>query len=219
MGASAVTTLTSTIADDAAIHAESASSSERIRVMVVDDNFVVRRGLQSSLELDPGMHVVGQAANGDEAIERCQQLQPHVVLMDIRMPGVDGLTGLGEMQRRYPGLCVVMMTGYGTSQTSIDAMRAGAFDYITKPPDLDALRRLIARALASGVAIEGAEDQDEPVKPSLVGETPAMVELYKMIGRLAKNDVPALFVGEHGTGKSLAIAMLHDSSARSTPHG
>jgi DNA-binding NtrC family response regulator len=107
-----------------------------------------------------------------------------------------------------------MMTGYGTSQTSIDAMRGGAFDYITKPPDLDGLRRVISRALASGTAVEPGDDLDAPVKPNLVGETATMVELYKMIGRLSKNDVPALFVGEPGTGKSLAIAMLHDSSAR-----
>ena len=131
------------------------------------------------------------------------------------MPGIDGMAGLDQMQSLHPGLCVVMMTGYGTSQTSIDAMRAGAFDYLTKPPDLDGLRRVIARALASGTAVAPATTiAAAPVKPSLVGETPAMVELYKMIGRLSKNDVPALFVGERGTGKSLAIAMLHDSSAR-----
>ena len=72
-------------------------------------------------------------------------------MMDIRMPGIDGMAGLDQMQARFPGLCVVMMTGYGTSQTSIDAMRAGAFDYLTKPPDLDGLRRDRSRArIASG---------------------------------------------------------------------
>jgi two-component system nitrogen regulation response regulator GlnG len=134
-------------------------------------------------------------------------------MMDIRMPGVDGMAGLGQLQQRHPGLCVVMMTGYGTSQTSIDAIRGGAFDYLTKPVDLDALRRLTARALQSRTPGQPSEPAAPP-KPQLVGETPAMLELYKMIGRLATNDVPALFVGEHGTGKGLAIAQLHDSSAR-----
>jgi two-component system nitrogen regulation response regulator GlnG len=135
-------------------------------------------------------------------------------MLDIRMPGVDGMAGLGQLQQQHPGLCIVMMTGYGTSQTSIDAIRGGAFDYLTKPVDLDALRQVTARALQSR-APAAATAPGEPPKPQLVGETPAMLELYKMIGRLATNDVPALFVGEHGTGKSLAIAQLHDSSARS----
>ena len=182
-------------------------------ILVVDDDASVATALGRFLDAEGHQaHVTSSVGEGLDAVASSR---PDLVMMDIRMPGVDGLTGLGEMQRRFPGLCVVMMTGYGTSQTSIDAMRAGAFDYITKPPDLDALRRLISRALASGAPVTTDADQAEPVKPNLVGETPAMVELYKMIGRLAKNDVPALFVGEHGTGKSLAIAMLHDSSARS----
>ena len=182
-------------------------------ILVVDDDAAVASALGRFLDAEG--HHARVTSSVEAGLEAAGKRRPDIVMMDIRMPGVDGLTGLAELQRRYPGLCVVMMTGYGTSQTSIDAMRAGAFDYITKPPDLDELRRLIARALASGAPVEVDADHQEPVKPNLVGETPAMVELYKMIGRLAKNDVPALFVGEHGTGKSLAIQMLHDSSARS----
>jgi two-component system nitrogen regulation response regulator GlnG len=154
------------------------------------------------------------ASSVGDGLACADDARPDLVMMDIRMPGVDGMAGLDLMQAKYPGLRVVMMTGYGTSQTSIDAMRAGAFDYITKPPDLDALRRLIARALVSRRADDSAEPS-APIKPSLIGETPAMLELYKMIGRLATNDLPALFIGEHGTGKTLAIRQLHDSSPRS----
>ncbi|HUQ89650.1 MAG TPA: sigma-54 dependent transcriptional regulator [Vicinamibacterales bacterium] len=182
-------------------------------ILVVDDDASVAGALRRFLNNEGhASRVVNGVAEGMQAIA---ERRPDLVMMDIRMPGLDGLTGLTRMQAGYPGLCVVMMTGYGTSQTSIDAMRAGAFDYLTKPPDLDALRRVIARALASGTPVASADDAAAPSKPSLVGETPAMVELYKMIGRLSKNDVPALFVGEQGTGKGLAIAMLHDSSARS----
>jgi DNA-binding NtrC family response regulator len=182
-------------------------------ILVVDDDAAVASALERFLDAEG--HHARVTSSVEEGLAAVANQRPDVVMMDIRMPGVDGLTGLGELQRRYPGLCVIMMTGYGTSQTSIDAMRAGAFDYVTKPPDLDALRRVIARALASGVPVDEAGEPHEPVRPELVGETPTMVELYKMIGRLAKNDVPALFVGEHGTGKSLAIGMLHDSSSRS----
>jgi DNA-binding NtrC family response regulator len=181
-------------------------------ILVVDDDASVAGALRRFLDNEGhDSRVVNGVTEGLAAITA---RRPDVVLMDIRMPGIDGLTGLDQMQASYPGLCVVMMTGYGTSQTSIDAMRSGAFDYITKPPDLDELRRVISRALASSGAVHQSDDGDAPAKPNLVGETPAMVELYKMIGRLSKNDVPALFVGEPGTGKSLAIEMLHDSSAR-----
>ncbi len=181
-------------------------------IIVVDDDASVAGALRRFLEVEGhGCRVASNAADGLAAID---ERRPDLVLMDIRMPGVDGLQALDQVQAKYPGLCVVMMTGYGTSQTSIDAMKAGAFDYITKPPSLDALRRLIARALAAGQPVAGDAEPSEPVVPRLVGDTPAMAELYKMIGRLAKNDVPALFVGEHGTGKSLAVAMLHDSSER-----
>ena len=181
-------------------------------ILVVDDDASVAGALRRFLDNEGhDSRVVNGVAEGLSAIE---QRRPDVVLMDIRMPGIDGMAGLDQMQSKHPGLCVVMMTGYGTSQTSIDAMRAGAFDYITKPPDLDGLRRVISRALASGTAVAPEAEVDAPVKPNLVGETPAMVELYKMIGRLSKNDVPALFVGEPGPGKSLATAMLHTSTAR-----
>ena len=181
-------------------------------ILVVDDDASVAGALARFLDNEGH---ASRVVNGvSEALAAIDARRPDIVLMDIRMPGIDGMAGLDQIQAKYPGLCVVMMTGYGTSQTSIDAMRAGAFDYITKPPDLDVLRRVISRALASSAAVDHGEEVDAPAKPSLVGETPAMVELYKMIGRLSKNDVPALFVGEPGTGKSLAIAMLHDSSAR-----
>lgn len=181
-------------------------------ILVVDDDASVAGALRRFLEIEG--HACRVASNAADGLAAIDERRPDLVLMDIRMPGVDGLQALDRVQAKHPGLCVVMMTGYGTSQTSIDAMKAGAFDYITKPPDLDALRRMIARALDAGHPVSGGAGESEPVSPRLVGETPAMVELYKMIGRLAKNDVPALFVGERGTGKSLAVAMLHDSSAR-----
>ena len=181
-------------------------------VLVVDDDASVAGALRRFLEIEG--HAFRVASNAMDGLAMIAERRPDLVLMDIRMPGVDGLEALDRAQAKYPGLCVVMMTGYGTSQTSIDAMKAGAFDYITKPASLDVLRRLIARALDSRQAVAAQAGEPESPAPHLVGETPAMAELYKMIGRLATNDVPALFVGERGTGKSLAVAMLHDSSAR-----
>jgi DNA-binding NtrC family response regulator len=181
-------------------------------ILVVDDDASVAGALRRFLEIEG--HGFRVASNALEGLALIEQRRPDLVLMDIRMPGIDGLEALDRVQAKYPGLCVVMMTGYGTSQTSIDAIKAGAFDYVTKPPSLDVLRRLIARAVDAGQPVAADAGDEEPPTPRLVGDTPAMAELYKMIGRLATNDVPALFVGEQGTGKSLAVAMLHDSSAR-----
>ena len=182
-------------------------------ILVVDDDASVAAALRRFLESEG--HLARVASSVSDGLDLAAAARPDLVLMDIRMPAVDGLVGLDHMQERFPGLRVVMMTGYGTSQTSIDAIRAGAFDYITKPPDLDSLRRLLARALAKGGNLGAAVESAVSLKATLIGETPAMLELYKMIGRLAKNDVTVLFAGEHGTGKSLAIAMLHASSSRS----
>ena len=142
--------------------------------------------------------------------------QPTLIMMDIRMPGVDGLQALRDIRRRFPSVYVVMMTGYGTSQTSIDAIREGAYDYLTKPLDLDELREVIRKALATQQASDtaAAPAADVGPRPALVGETAAMRDVYKVIGRLAAIDVPAVVVGEHGTGKQLVIATIHDNSPR-----
>jgi DNA-binding NtrC family response regulator len=180
-------------------------------ILVIDDDASVAQALQRFFESEG--HSTRVAASVADGLATAAAAPPDLVMMDIRMPGVDGLAGLGQLKHQDPGLCVVMMTGYGTSQTSIDAIRSGAFDYLTKPIDLAALRELTARALQARAHDDGGGPA-EPPHPQLVGQAPAMLDLYKKIGRLATNDVPALFVGEHGTGKSLAIAQLHDSSAR-----
>jgi DNA-binding NtrC family response regulator len=108
---------------------------------------------------------------------------------------------------------VVIMTAHGTSQTSIDAMRAGAFEYVTKPLDLDELRAVIGHALSAKAGTPDAPDPHHQ-RPALVGDSAAMQEVFKLIGVLAANDVPALVTGERGTGKELVVATIHDNSAR-----
>jgi DNA-binding NtrC family response regulator len=186
-------------------------------ILVVDDDQSIATAFERFLKHEG--HVCTLASNAEEAFRLVSERDPDLVVMDIRMPGSDGLEILQELRSRYPDLHVVMMTAYGTSQTSIDAIRAGAFEYLTKPLDLDQLRVVIRKALAAKAsrarAGQRGEASDEP-KPTvgLVGDTPAMQEVYKMIGRLAVNDVPALVAGEHGTGKALVVATIHVNSAR-----
>ena len=186
-------------------------------ILVVDDDQSVAKAFEYFLAFDG--HTCRIASNAEDAIRRIEEQRPHLVMMDVRMPGIDGLQALAEIRARFPGIYVVIMTAYGTSQTSIDAIRAGAFDYLTKPLDLDNLREVIGKALAAQhiADVVGASNVDtgpDAMPVSLVGATPAMLDVYKLIGRLATNSVPALIVGERGTGKRLTVATIHDNSPR-----
>jgi DNA-binding NtrC family response regulator len=184
-------------------------------ILIVDDDQAIATAFEHFLTYEG--HTFRLASSAAEGMALLEQRSPDVVVMDVRMPGVDGVTALQQMRRRFPNLYVVMMTAYSSSQSSIDAIRAGAFDYLTKPLDLDELRDVIGRALAARQAsgesaVAAAADLQPPV--TLIGDTPAMLEVYKLIGRLATNSVTALIVGEHGTGKDLVVATIHGNSTR-----
>src|SRR6185503_4426411 len=122
-------------------------------------------------------HTCLLASNADDALRLVDERRPALAFMDVRMPGVDGLQALKILRDRYPGVYVVIMTAHGTSQTSIDAMRAGAFEYVTKPLDLDELRAIIGHALSSKAG--GTEPVDAQHTPAaLVGDSPAMQEVF-----------------------------------------
>jgi DNA-binding NtrC family response regulator len=184
-------------------------------ILVIDDEASLASVFEQFL-LDAG-HQVRVASSAADGLAAIADRQPDVVFMDIRMPGRSGLEALQEMRARFPQVDVVMMTAYGTSQTSIDAIRTGAFDYLTKPLDLGRLRTVLAKALAAR-QVRQQGDGEVPDSPAdaaqLIGDTPAMVEVYKLIGRLSTNDVPALLVGERGTGKRAVTRAVHANSAR-----
>jgi DNA-binding NtrC family response regulator len=189
-------------------------------ILIVDDDRSVATAFQHFLSFEG--HDCRLASNAGDALQLIDERKPNLVMMDVRMPGVDGLQALEQIRAGFPDVYVVIMTAYGSSQTSIDAIRSGAFDYLTKPLDLDQLRGVIRKALAAQrTRTAGPQEGELPASATavvLVGESPAMQEMYKMIGRLATNKVPALIVGERGTGKQLVIATIHDNSPqRSQP--
>jgi DNA-binding NtrC family response regulator len=186
-------------------------------ILIVDDDRSIATAFERFLGYEG--HACRIASNVADALRLVGERRPSLIMMDVRMPGVDGLQGLEQVRAQFPDVSVVIMTAYGTSQTSIDAIRAGAFDYLTKPLDLDHLRSVIDKALAAqqtrGTSdADRAELPDLHAAPLLVGDSPAMLAVYKMIGRLSTNDVPALIVGERGAGKHLVVATVHDNSAR-----
>jgi len=184
-------------------------------ILVVDDDQSVASAFEKFLSFEG--HTCRLASNAEEAMEAIAARRPALVMMDVRMPGVDGLSALKQIRGTFPDIYVVMMTGYGTSQTSIDAIRSGAYDYLTKPLDLEEIRAVIRKAIdaqQTRTSAEVAETTAEDPLPRLVGSTAAMRDVYKTIGRLAGIDVPALVAGEHGTGKQLVIATIHENSSR-----
>lgn len=185
-------------------------------ILIVDDDRAVATAFQQFLGFEG--HDCRLASSAQDALQLIDERKPNLVMMDVRMPGVDGLQALEQIRASFPDVYVVIMTAYGSSQTSIDAIRNGAFDYLTKPLDLDQLREVIRKAL-DAQRTRSAEPADAslteaPSSVVLVGESQAMLEVYKMIGRLATNEVPALIVGERGTGKDLVVATIHDNSPR-----
>jgi DNA-binding NtrC family response regulator len=183
-------------------------------ILIVDDDQSVATAFERFLEHEG--HGCMLASSAEDAMRLIGERNPDLVMMDIRMPGTDGLQALQQMRSAHPDLYVVMMTAYGTSQTSIDAIRGGAFEYLTKPLDLNQLRAVIERALTARRSRDQVASPDrEPLPPvALVGDAPGMQAAYKLIGRLATLEVPALIVGERGTGRELVAATIHENSSR-----
>ena len=186
------------------------------KVLIVDDDESVRWVLKKSLEKE-GIETA-LAKNAQEALDRIKEGDIAIALMDIRMPGMSGFEALEKIQAENSGVSVIIMTAQATMQNAIEAMRRGAFDYITKPFDLDEVNILVRKAidvrrLSLEVNALRAEVR-EKYEGGLVGNTPSMQEIYKTIGRVAESDATVLINGESGTGKELVARAIHYHSKR-----
>ncbi len=187
------------------------------RILIVDDEESIRWVLKKALEKE-GLEAV-LAKDAAEAFSRLQEGGIAVVLMDIRMPGMSGLDALEKIQKEGRNISVIIMTAQSTMQNAIEAMRRGAYDYITKPFDLDEVSILVKKALDVRHLSEEVDtlraEVREKYEGGLVGATSAMQEIYKTIGRVAESDATVLIHGESGTGKELVARAIHFHSKRS----
>jgi two-component system nitrogen regulation response regulator GlnG len=188
------------------------------RVLIADDEDSLRWVLEKGLR-QAGYDVT--AAKDGEGALRAFEAEPYdLVFLDVRMPGMDGLTALAKLREIRPDAHVIVMTAHGTMETAIQAMQRGAYDYLAKPFDLDevlllAERALEARRLTQEVARLRTGLQEVKEFSALIGRHPRMQEVYKAIGRIAGSDVTILLRGESGTGKELVARAIHHYSRRS----
>jgi nitrogen regulation protein NR(I) len=187
------------------------------RILIVDDDQSMRYSLNRMLE-GQGLQL-SLAKNGAEALERFELDRPDLVVMDIKMPGQSGLEVLREIKEKDPKALVILMTAFGTTETAIEAMKYGAFDYILKPFDIPQMRGLVERALEVSRMMKKIvslpdREKAEAAEETLVGSSAAMQQIYKMIGQVAPTEVTVLLRGESGTGKEMVARAVYHHSRR-----
>ncbi|REJ68671.1 MAG: sigma-54-dependent Fis family transcriptional regulator [Planctomycetota bacterium] len=182
------------------------------KMLVVDDEQSICWGL-SQLGDSLGAEVV-TAASAEQALEAVDRFRPEVVILDVRLPGMDGLSAMSRLRERIGEVPIIVITAYGDLDTAVSAVRNGAFEYIVKPFDLAKVEHVLARALRR-VAPAPARGE-EPTSPSgnLVGSSPGMQEVFRQIALAAGSDASVLIEGESGTGKELAARAIHRYSGR-----
>src|SRR6185436_14534033 len=190
------------------------AETEPKRVLIADDEINIRRVLEAILRRD-GYDVV-TAANGLEALAGMTR-GVHTVITDLKMPGLDGMGLLRKLSSEYPDVPVVMITAHGSVENAVEAVKLGAFDYIEKPFDQEQIRQVVDKALKTHAFSRRHARLEEPAgrgRFRLVGESPAIRQVYAVIEKVADTPSTVLITGESGTGKELIARALHEYSSR-----
>lgn len=187
-------------------------AEHKLNVWVVDDDQSVRWVLEKAL------HQANMQSRGFERaehlLEAIEHAQPDVLITDVRMPGMSGITLLERMRSSCPTLPIIVITAHSDLENAVAAYKGGAFEYLPKPFDIDEVMELVRKAARQNGNGADDEQQDQRVIPSLIGQAPAMQEVFRSIGRLAGSSMTVLITGESGTGKELIAQALHEHSPR-----
>ena len=186
-------------------------------ILIVDDEESVRWALRKALER--AGYRVELAADGPAGLRGAEEPGVDLVLLDVRLPGRDGLEVLREIRKRRPERPVIMMTAYGTLQVAVEAMKLGAYDYIGKPFDMDEVLLVVEKALEAQALVQEVARLRQSMEGSfdlggIVGGSPAMQQIFKAVGKVAGTDLTVLLRGESGTGKELIARAVHENSRR-----
>jgi DNA-binding NtrC family response regulator len=193
------------------------TSRAKQKILVVDDDLAFRVGTIALLE-DNGFEA-GVATNGQEAKQKLAEKHYDLVLSDLVMPGMNGIELLTQIRGSQPDVIVIMVTGFASIRTAVEAMRLGAYDYVTKPCDNDELIIKIRRALAEREKTRELMNLREEVREiyafdNIIGRNSKMKDVFRLVQQVAGTDVPALILGETGTGKELVAKAIHYNSSR-----
>ncbi len=186
-------------------------------ILIVDDDDQLRRSFIKLLSEEG--YTVDSAASGEDGIRKIQKKIPDLVILDMRLPGMNGLEAYRTIHAMDPKLPVIIMTAFGTTDSAIEATKLGAFDYVLKPFDIPGMLGIIRQALDAGrfmrspVEMDGAPGKTR--REAIVGRSRLMQEVYKAIGRVAPTEATVLIRGESGTGKELVARAVYTHSARS----
>jgi two-component system nitrogen regulation response regulator GlnG len=180
-------------------------------VWIIDDDRSIRWVFEKALAREE--IAFKTFASAQEALAALQSSTPQVVVSDIRMPGGSGLELLQTLKERYPQLPVIIMTAYSDLESAVSAFQGGAFEYLPKPFDVDHAVELIRRAMEESLR-QGGEAEAPQTVPEILGQAPAMQEVFRAIGRLSQSHATVMITGESGTGKELVAHALHRHSPR-----
>ena len=187
------------------------------KILVIDDEADVAYSFQRVLAEEP-VEVVG-ATSGLDGLKKLKKDSYDLVLLDVRIGEENGLEIFRQLRKDHPRQLVIIMTAHGTAQTAIEAMKLGAFDYILKPFDVPELLSILRRGLQTSASMRELAPQErkkavEEKAPGLIGSSPAMQKIYKLVGQVARSDAAVLLIGESGTGKELVARAIYANSPR-----
>ena len=189
----------------------------KAKILVVDDESSHRQMIKAVLSAEG--YEIREAADGNQAVKAVEEKFHDLILMDIRMPGLSGIEALQKIKDISPGIPVIIMTAYASVNTAIDALKSGAYDYLTKPLDIEELKILVAKALQ----FQKLEQENIYLKEqlnnrfdfsSIIGRSPSMKQLFETMALVAPSEAGVLIVGESGTGKELIANAIHQNSSR-----
>ncbi|MBI4005757.1 MAG: response regulator, partial [Gammaproteobacteria bacterium] len=187
--------------------------SEKKKVWIVDDDKSIRWVLEKALSREDVN--ITSFADPNDVLEKIKRDTPDVVISDIRMPGMDGIALLERIKQHSPDVPVIIMTAYSDLDRAVSAFREGAFEYLSKPFDVDEVVSLVKRAIHDKGTVRTAQtDAVADAEEIIIGSAPAMQEVFRAIGRLSSSNLTVLITGESGTGKELVARALHHHSPR-----